>query len=737
LRQYLCAFWILVCAGSANVVLAQTAPPAPVFPAVQTRDAQGGTTVRAIKLSAPLTLDGKLDEAIYRDVPPIGGFIQVLPDAGQPATERTDVWISFDDENVYVSARLWQQNNPIIANELRHDRARQNDEFGAAFDTFYDRQTGFLVYTTPIGAMGECQVGEAQGYTNCDYNAVWDARAGRFEGGWTAEIKIPFKTLRYRPGASQVWGVNLRRTIRHRNETVFLTKMPITAGGGGINRMSYAGTLVGIEVPAGAKNLDVKPYGISRLTTDRVAVPATSQDVRSDFGVDVKYGLTQNLTADFTYNTDFAQVEADDQQVNLTRFNQTFPEKREFFLESAGIFSAPGAGPPLFFSRQIGLARGRDVPILGGTRLTGKVGRFSMGALNITTDEEAVSRSPRTNFTVLRMKRDVLRRSAVGGTFTNRSQSLIRPGEASQAYGLDAGFRLFDDVEAAGFFSRAETPGAAGKSSYGANFGYTPDAFGLTVKHLFIDDSFNPEVGFVRRDDIRQTIATGRLTRRPAKSRVRRIDVTGTADYIYNTSGLLETYDDTVAFETEFHSSDRITVSANRGYDVLLQPFAIAPAVTVPVGSYVTHTLHAEYGLGPQKRYTGNVSVDHGGLYGGHQTVFNVSSGRLALTTRLAVEPSIALNWIDLPYGSFKTQLYRNRVTYMFTPRMFASAFVQYNSTNSTFSTNLRMRWEYSPGSELFIVYTDDENMNPLTPNRSAELLTRAFVVKMNRLFRF
>jgi hypothetical protein len=376
LRQYLCAFWILVCAGSANVVLAQTAPPAPVFPAVQTRDAQGGTTVRAIKLSAPLTLDGKLDEAIYRDVPPIGGFIQVLPDAGQPATERTDVWISFDDENVYVSARLWQQNNPIIANELRHDRARQNDEFGAAFDTFYDRQTGFLVYTTPIGAMGECQVGEAQGYTNCDYNAVWDARAGRFEGGWTAEIKIPFKTLRYRPGASQVWGVNLRRTIRHRNETVFLTKMPITAGGGGINRMSYAGTLVGIEVPAGAKNLDVKPYGISRLTTDRVAVPATSQDVRSDFGVDVKYGLTQNLTADFTYNTDFAQVEADDQQVNLTRFNQTFPEKREFFLESAGIFSAPGGGPPLFFSRQIGLARGRDVPILGGTRLTGKVGRF-------------------------------------------------------------------------------------------------------------------------------------------------------------------------------------------------------------------------------------------------------------------------------------------------------------------------------------------------------------------------
>ncbi len=715
-------------------------PPPPVSPAVQTRDDRGGSTVRAIKIAKAINFDGTLDDAVYEEHPPINGFIQVLPDAGQPATGDSDVWVLFDHDNIYIGARLWQKDatQTIIANELRRDKGRQNDDFGVALDTFYDRQTGYLFYTNPIGAIGDCQVGEAAGFTNCDYNPIWDVRTGRFDGGWTVEMKIPFKTLRYRPGTSQVWGINLRRTIRWRNETSFLTKLPITAGGGGIGRLSYAGTLVGIDVPEGNKNLDVKPYAISRVTTDRTATPATRNDPTGDFGVDVKYGLTQNLAADLTYNTDFAQVEADDQQVNLTRFNQSFPEKRDFFLESAGIFATVGGGSPLFFSRQIGVSQGRDVPTIGGARVTGKLGRFSVGALNITTDKEAVTKSPQTNFTALRVRRDILRRSVIGAMFTNRSQSLVRPGEASRAYGVDTGFNLFDNVDLAGFFSRADTPGlGGGKNSYGANFGFTPDKYGFTIKHLFIDDDFNPEVGFVRRDNMRETQGTARISHRGKGRTLRYMSLSGVTDYIYNTQGIRETYDNTVALDTELQNSDTFQVSLNRGGDVLLNPFRIVPTVTVPVGSYTSTVLHLQYAIGPQKPYTGQFSFDYGGLYAGTQKVFNFSAGRLAVTPRLAVEPSASINWIDLPFGQFTTQLYRTRATYMFKPRMYASAFVQYNSTNHTFSTNVRMRWEYTPGSELFIVYTNDQNMNPTTPDRSSELLTRAFVVKVNRLLRF
>ncbi len=717
-------------------------PPPPASPAVQTRDeATTLTTVRAFPAPADFVFDGKLNEAHYRETVPITGFYQVLPDNGKASTEKTEVWVTFDQKNVYVSARLWVKDpKTLIANELRRDKARQNDDFAVAFDTFYDRQTGFLFYTTPIGALGDCQVGEAPGATNCDYNGVWDVRTGRFDGGWTAEFKIPFKTIRYQPGKDQVWGVNFRRTIRHRNETTFLTRMPVAFGGGAISRVSYAGTVVGIEAPEGSRNFDVKPYGISRLTSDNTVNPRLSNDATADFGVDVKYGLTQNLNADLTYNTDFAQVEADDQQVNLTRFNQAFPEKRDFFLEGSGIFSASGGGSPLFFSRQVGLSPlGRDIPIVAGARVTGKVGRNLIGALNITSKKDDLTRSPQTNFTVLRVKRDILKRSTIGAMYTGRSQSALRPGQSSHAYGVDTGLNLFDNLTVDGFYALADTPAfATTKKSYGGGVGMNPDNWGLSVRHLFIDDDFTPEVGFVRRDNMRQTTATARVSRRPKSKTIRRLSLTGQFDYIFNdTADLRETSDDTATFNMEMHSSDVLNVELNHGYDVLLRPFRIAPTVTVPVGSYDTKTLRTSYTLGPQKRYNFVASYEYGGLYGGDQHVFGINTARLAITPKLAVEPAITFNWIDLPYGSFTTKLIRTRTTYTFTPRIFASAFVQYNSTNSTFSTNLRLRWEYEPGSEFFVVFTQDQNMNPLSPNLSSEMLNKAFVFKFNKLFRF
>ncbi len=718
-------------------------PPAPIAPAVQTRDEQGRTTVRAFRLTAPLTFDGKLDEPIYQTIAPITGFFQTLPSNGKPATENTDVWVLFDGTDIYVAARCWQKDveHTLVANDLRRDKARENDGLGVAFDTFYDRQNGVMFYTNPLGTLGDGYVGEGPGATNTNFNPLWDVRTGRFDGGWTIEMRIPFKTLRYRPGTQQVWGLQVRRVIRHRTETAFLTKMPTS---GSIGRLSLAATLVGIEVPGGSKNFELKPYGIARVTTDRTATPPLSKEGDGEFGVDLKYGITKNLTADFTYNTDFAQVEADDQQVNLTRFNLQLPEKREFFLEGTGNFTFGAAGtggnaPQLFFSRQIGLNKGRVIPIVVGERLTGKVGRYSIGALNIEGDDEAASRTPKTNFTVLRVKRDILRRSSVGMMYTGRSESVVAPHQSNQAIGVDGAFAFFDDVNLTGYYARTATPTAKGnQASYQGTFAYTPDKYGFTVEHLYIGDDFNPEVGFVRRDDMRRTFLSGRFSPRPKKStRVRQYTFTGSLDSIDNTSGRLETRDEIVAFNTEFHSSDEFNVKVTRSYDLLTAPFRIAKGVTVPVGGYDTNTLDATYTIGPQKKYTGIITFSYGSFWKGDQSALGFSAGRFALTAHLAVEPTIAVNWVDLPYGAFTTQLYRTRLTYTFSPRSYVGGFVQYNSSSSTFSTNVRWRWEYKLGSELFVVYTDDQNTNPPNTRQSFGLLNRAVVVKINRLFRY
>ncbi len=457
-------------------------PPPPAPPDVIARDGEGRATIRAVKLTDAVRLDGQLDEQVYQTVPAITGFIQQAPDEGAPATEKTEAWIMFDERNLYVAGRVWDSAPPSawVANEMRRDTSqlRQNDTFAVVLDTFYDRRNAVSFYTNPLGALADFALTN-EGNPNSDWNPVWDVRTGRFDSGWTVEMEIPFKSLRYRQGPAPLWGVQLRRNVRRKNEWAYITPLPISAGGGpaGIFRVSDAATLVGLEVPSGSKNLEIKPYGIGGLTTDLNTSPPVSNVGDGDFGVDVKYGITQNLTADFTYNTDFAQVEVDEQQVNLTRFSLFFPEKREFFLEGRGIFDfarggitggsggalrrggsgggffGGGNAPTLFYTRRIGLERGTIVPILGGGRVTGKVGAFDVGALSIQTDDEAISGAAMTNFTVARVKRDILRRSSIGGLFTNRSVSLAGDG-SSRTYGADATFSFYENVNLVGYLAR-------------------------------------------------------------------------------------------------------------------------------------------------------------------------------------------------------------------------------------------------------------------------------------------
>ena len=737
-------------------------PPPPLPPEVISRDAQGRATIRAVRLSEGIRLDGNLDEEVYRTVPPITDYVQNVPDVGQPATERTETWVLFDGSNLYIAARCYDSapSSEWVADEMRRDsrQLRQNDTFGLMLDTFYDRRNGLTFYTNPLGAIADFETTN-EGNPNSDWNPVWDVRTGRFDGGWTVEMEIPFKSLKYPAGVAQVWGIQLRRVVRRKNEWNYITRVPLSAAGGqgsgGIFRVSAAATLTSLEVPAGSNTLEIKPYAIGGVTTDRMADPVVDNDRSGDFGLDVKYGVTQNLTADFTYNTDFAQVEVDEQQVNLTRFSLFFPEKREFFLEGRGIYDfgrsggfggggggggfGRGLAPTLFFSRQIGLQRGQVVPILGGGRLTGKAGAFSIGALNMQTDDETVSGARSTNFTVLRVKRDLLRRSSVGMIYTGRSVSLVGDG-ASHAYGMDANFAFFENVNFNGYFAKTHTPDSTGKdTSYQARFNYAADRWGVEMDHLLVEDNFVPEVGFVRRDDFRRTFVSGRFSPRPAAiESVRRFVFQTSLDYTLTAdTNVLETRQNQLRVATEFENSDQLRVDLTRSYELLENLFEIADGVAIPVGGYTFSDVSLSYQLGAQRRTSGSFSVQRGAFFSGDITAVGFTRGRLVLTPQLSVEPGISINWVDLPEGSFTTNLVTTRVNYTFTPRMFFSGLLQYNSSNDTLTSNLRLRWEYQPGSELFVVYTEDRDTATLDPRRFSQTRNHGFVVKFNKLFRY
>jgi hypothetical protein len=734
----------------------------PVPPQVQARAADGHITVRAVRVATPPTIDAVLDEQVYRTLQPITGFVQQEPDEGEPATEQTLVWLTYDDTYLYVGARCRDsQPSRIIANDMRRDgrNVSMNDNFSIIFDTFHDRRNGYEFLMNSIGGAWDTQITDERD-VNRDWNVPWIPSSRRDGEGWTLEMAIPFRSLRYRGSGSQTWGINIRRNVRWKNELSYLSPVPRQYGARGILRLSQAATLVGIEAPPAALNLDVKPYAVGNVKADRAIDPLFRDRTDGDAGFDVKYGLTQSITADFTYRTDFAQVEDDDQQVNLTRFNPLYPEKREFFLEGQGIFAFGGAQtsasttgtasaaqntPVLFFSRRIGLSGNRAVPIEAGGRLTGKAGRYTMGVLDIQTDDSPEARALGTNFGVVRLKRDILRRSYVGVIGTRRSPAVPAPASTDSIaladgdntlLGVDANLSFFVNLNLLGYYAETRTPDRDGDDrSYRARFDYDADHFGLQVDHLKVGGDFNPEAGFMRRTNFVENFGQVRISRRPAASRLlRRISYEGALDYITDGEHRLENRQGRIAVRGEMHSGDSWTIGYTRDFEFLADSFEVVPGNRVPAGAYHYAAFRSSYAFGSQRRISGDVSFATGGFYDGDRTDLSFR-GRAELSPRLSIEPGLSFNWVDLPSGEFLATLLSGRATFSFTNRMLAAALVQYNSTSHLVTTNVRFRWEYHPLSELFLVYSDGRDT--FREFGAPALLNRGFTVKVTRLFRF
>jgi hypothetical protein len=560
----------------------------------------------------------------------------------------------------------------------------------------------------------------------------------RFEGGWTTEIAVPFKSLRYPAGREQMWGFNVLRMERKINQASSWSPLPASYGGAAIFKVSSAGTVVGLEAPSSGGILDLRPYVRGTLAEDRQAASTDAND--GAFGFDAQFKATKSINFDVSYNTDFAQVEVDNQQLNLTRFSLFYPEKRAFFLEGQSNFTfgsnltstQPGSDAPIFFfSRQIGLAEGRTVPIDFAGRMMGRAGAFTIGAMTVRTGEGDAISTPATTFSVARVRRDILKRSSIGVLATDRRPAPA--GESNQVLGVDANLRFFENVEVSSYYARSRTPSLAGDAdTFAGQFRYAGDLLGAEAGHLTVGAAFNPEMGFLTRRGFARNFGSFRFSRRPARWGLRKVDWEGAVNDIASTGGDRQIGVVTGTFRVLANNGDQFSAVYTRNDDRPQRAFPVAGA-TIQPGAYRFDDTRVTYTVGPRRPVVGSIAFAKGAFYDGEKTE-SVITGRVTLDRYLAVEPSFTLTWLDMPSGRYDAQLLSTRTSLTLTPRMQLSALVQYSSTAASLGTNARFRWEYRPGSDLYVVYTDARDT--LIDGYPA-LLNRSFAVKLTRLVQF
>ena len=717
----------------------------------------GFPLARAFLVDGAPEIDGDvLGEAIWDDIVPATGFLQNTPDEGQPASERTEVRIIYTEDTVYFGIVCYV-NDPstIIVSDSRRDSSlNDTDSFQIIIDTYLDKQNGFLFGTNPAGLEYDGQVtnegqgggrfgggvvrrsgsqqqrGSGGGF-NVNWDGVWQVSAEISELGWTAEIAIPFRTLRYPSGDVQTWGLNFQRNIRSRNEQSYWAPLPRQFR---LHRLSLAGELQGIEVPP-QRNLKLTPYVLGealRRTGD------TKTTALGDFGADLKYSVTPSMTLDLTYSTDFAQVEVDDQQVNLDRFNLFFPEKRPFFLENAGLFSVGQPGQlEVFFSRRVGIGEGGgQIPIFGGGRLSGKVGsNTNVGFLNIQTQSVNATGTPSNNFTVARVRQDFQNRSNIGAMFVNRGATGNLAGERdyNRSYAVDGRWGIGQTGTVSGFAAQTDTPGLKGDThAFNMAANYDSERYQLRGGFTEVGPNFNPEVGFYARRGYRRSDASIRTTFRPQ-----------------NPLGILEWYPHASHFtiwnfvtgqqETQYTHLDngiewrngyQVSTGVNLTKEGVLEPFEIFPGVTVPVDTYdhAEAVMRFNTNQGAPISFTFRATV--GGFFGGDRVQMGPE-----VSMRTGQTFNAQLSWsrndIDLPGGAFVTNLGTVRLNYSFTTRMFLQALVQYNDRADLWSSNIRFAILSDANTGLFIVYNDTQGLGDVRPTGAGRTLT----IKYSQLF--
>lgn len=675
-------------------------------------------SVEAVRLEPEesITLDGELDEAVWERALPATDFIQVDPDNGQPATEPTEVRIAYDGEALYLGVTCYDSEpDKWLGYQRRRDEyLSADDRFMWTIDTFLDGRTGYFFETNPSGLMADSLMG-ING-DNRQWDGIWNERVRHTDVGWVVEIKIPFRTLNFDP-KSDTWGINFQRTVRRKNEDSIWMGW---ARNQGLRRMTNAGRVTGISRVSQGHGLDIKPYA---LATAESAARGQAMRGHGQAGLDLFYNPTPLLRTNLTVNTDFAQTEVDQRQVNLTRFSLFFPEKRDFFLDGATFFDfASSAGPSdllvnPFFSRRIGLtAAGTPQGIDVGTKVTGQIGAESVGLLHVQTTNDGDRALVGEQFTVARLKHRMLRQSYLGAMYTRRDQRLAGADDRHTA-GIDlrlatSSFLGSQNLELLAWAQHATRPDrAGGNAAFGGSLAYPNDRWNGRLDVREVQANFDPAVGFVTRRDYRRYVPTLTFGPRPRASRVvRRFTFTGTVDVQASLDNRLLNRNVTIVpFGVELQSQDQFGVQALSRYERLDAPFglSIAPGrrVLLPVGSEYSNTRYQVNAQTANRRVVAfNGRIETGGFYSGTRREL-MMNGTLRARPGLIVYLTAELNRIDLPQARFSTRLFRVVGETQFTPFMALVNNLQYDSVSAVLGWQSRFRWIVRPGNDIYVVY--------------------------------
>jgi len=729
---------------------------------VHAQQAGDGYRVRAVRTDVAPVLDGLLEEHIWGRAGLIDELIQQEPIEGARATEDTEIHLLYDAETLYIGVRAWERSeHGVVATEMRRDSDRilDEDNIQIILDTFRDSRSGYMFVTNPLGAQldqqifnegqgGARQFGFSSSNINRDWDGVWHVAARTLDDGWVAEIAIPMVTVRFSDADQQSWGMNIMRNMGGKNEQAFWA--PISKEFT-ITRVSMAGVLEGMESLNRGMDLRVTPFvtggGSSTLESN-----VESNDWQRDYGLDVKYGLTAGLNLDLTLNTDFAQAEVDDEQVNLTRFALFFPEKRDFFLENSGQFRIGSANPfnryaELFFSRRIGLTRtGDNVPIIGGARLTGKVGQNDIAVMSVQTDEALGTAAE--NFAVAKFSRN-FGRSRVGALFINKTDIdafgdlAADTSYHNRTYAIDAVFAPHPNFTVQGFLSGTETPGLVapvddpatparedegwgGMGSY-INAEWLDADWRIYGEYADFENDYNPEVGFLPRNGIRTSKWHIERSPRPDFWGIRVLSPM--VNYIYTTdqTGLRVADRWHTMLGVRFDNGAFLNLWWNDNFDRVDRDFSLNDVV-IPTGDYDFNEYRVSFDSNPSRRFYYGVMVSPQQFYGGDRFDTQGKFGA-RLTDRLSSEASWTRNDVELPSGDFTVDLASIRVDFAISPTMAIRSITQYNSFVEQFSTSARFRWTYRPGSDVFIAY-DELRRDPTDPLSTFTFRDRRLIVK-------
>ena len=715
---------------------------------LQFQSPDGRRIVGAVEARAPIVVDGALDEEVWRIAQPAADFLQAEPHEGDAASEPTEVRLAFDRDALYIGVVCHDREpSALIVNDIRKDFvAGEQDSFEVILDTFADRRNGFVFVVNPLGAKSDAQIANEGRDVNTSWDAVWSVATKRDAAGWSAEIRIPFKTLRFERGADRIWGVNFSRRIRRKNEIDYWSPVPRVYN---LYRAGLGGTLTGLPDASQGHNLRLKPW----IAADSTRPIGGSGFIRDQHvGIDVKYGVTPSLTLDVTAKPDFAQAEADEQQVNLTQFSLFYPEKREFFLENSGMFyfgdipreSRLGTqrfAPPeeevlLFFSRRIGLSNtGDPIPIAAGGRLTGRVGRTGVGLMTIQTESTATRAGD--NYTVLRGRRDILRNSDIGGILLSR-ESAGGSADRNEVAGVDANFRFMRALSINGFLSKSFTPGRDGGEMAGkGSIVWNDNSLHAQYSLLSIGDNFRDDIGFIKRTGVRKHFVDFGVRKRYEwwrKIGVRELHPHTRYNIYTDPSNQKVSHTNHIAMAWFLETGGYLEVQWNPRFERIITPFQIRRDQSFAPGAYGWNEYVFELETNHSRKVSGSALITMGGFWTGTQKTTKVGV-LFRPSYHLTFDTAIQRSDIDLPFPmhAFVTNLATSRIGYAFNTRTFLDTLLQYNTDLKQFSANVRLDLIHRPLSDLFVVYNEQQ----LTDQPTLVNTGRGLIVKYTHMLAF